>query len=94
MTDTQRAISKRVACFQSRHWVGEIRLRTGDNLKLEGKLRQDALPKRIDKSEDPDANMGERDEQWRIEVRVERRLKIAGKAASRYFEQRTLSEEC
>jgi hypothetical protein len=69
-------------------------LRTRDNLTLEGKPRQDALQKRIDKSEDPDANMGEQDEQWRVEVLVERRFKIAGKAASRYFEQRTLSEEC
>ena len=80
MTEPQRAISKRVACFQSRHRVEETRLRTRDNLTLEGKPRQDALQKRIDKSEDPDASMDEQDEQWRVEVLAERRSKNSGKS--------------
>jgi hypothetical protein len=55
-------------------------LRTRDNLTLEGKPRQDALQKRIDKSEDAGASMSEQDEQWRIEVLVERRVKNSGKS--------------
>jgi hypothetical protein len=64
------------------------------NERLDGRARQIALQRSIDQSDDLAAQVRDQDEEWRIEILVDRCYKMAQAATDLYFQQLTFSEEC